>query len=127
LERELTGRFRYRVVKSEGLNPWNGKELNKPANNGFDTNYNTTLQSGERIDRYRHDGGRYTSPEGTPFGERSLHPSQINDTYSRFEVLKPINVEAGRITPYYFQRGGGIQFKTNESIKFLIKKGYLKK
>ena len=60
----------YKAAKSQGINPWTGKELNKPLYDGLikNTKTETNLQPGQKIDRYGEDGGRYTSPQGTPFG-----------------------------------------------------------
>ena len=122
------GAAAYKAAKAQGVNPWTGKKLNNPINEGFQGHIETkTLQPGERIDRYGDETGRYVSPEGTPYDQRSMSPFSDKSNYNSYEVLKPFDVDAGKIAPYYFQKGGGIQYKTGQSIKWYIKNGYLKK
>ena len=117
----------YAHAKSQGIDPWNGTKAGYPSNDGFQGNpKKASLQPGERVDRYGSDNGKYLSPEGTPFEQRSLHRSKINDTYNNYEVLKPIKVKSGIVKPYYYQKGGGIQYKLEHSVKWYIRNGYLK-
>lgn len=44
-----------------------------------------------------------------------------------FRVLKPINVDAGTIAPYFGEMGGGTQYIFKEAIENLIKSGYLER
>jgi hypothetical protein len=43
-----------------------------------------------------------------------------------FEVIKPIQVNAGPASPFYGQPGGGMQFELPKSTSVLIDDGYLK-
>ncbi|MEM9686438.1 MAG: glycohydrolase toxin TNT-related protein, partial [Bacteroidota bacterium] len=117
----------YASAKANGINPWNGKVKNYPPNEGFKGNSTTeVLQPGERIDRYGRESGKYVSPEGTPFEQRSLPQSKINDPYAIYEVQKPFPVQKGEVAPWFFQKGGGIQYKLPYSVKWLVENGYLK-
>lgn len=87
-----------------------------------------TLSPGTIVDRFGSDHGVYTAPYGTPLTNRSLPIGTINEkTYSVFRVLKPINVDAGTIAPYFGEMGGGTQYIFKETIENLIKSGYLER
>ena len=70
-----------------------------------------TLSPGTIVDRFGSDHGVYTAPYGTPLTN----------------VLKPINVDAGTIAPYFGEMGGGTQYIFKEAIENLIKSGYLER
>ena len=99
-----------------------------PDNYGFKGTPKTkTLHPGKRIDRYGGSSGQFVSPEGTPFGMRSLPPGSETRPYNIYEVVKPIEVKAGEIAPWFNQPGGGTQYMFNKSIEELIKTGILRK
>ncbi len=56
----------------------------------------------------------------------SLHPSTNTNIYERYEVVKPISVQAGPAAPFYGQPGGGMQYQTPQTIQKLILEGYLR-
>ena len=92
-----------------------------PPNRGFDGEpVTTTLQPGTRIDRYGYDGGTFVSPEGTPYSQRALAPGTESKPYTVFEVAKPVEVQGGKIAPWYGEEGGGIQYEFSESISELL-------
>ena len=78
------------------------------------------------IDRYGEGTGYYTSPFGTPYSERSLAPNTDKRPYTVYEVVKPIQVEGGKIAPWFDEPGGGIQYIMPESLDQLVKEGILK-
>ena len=119
----------YKAAKAQGINPWSGKKFNDPINNGFNGNTEEiTLQPGERLDRYGNESGRYTSPEGTPYNQRSMPPFSDKSNYNIYEVLKPIEgVRSGQINPYYLQEGGGTQYLLPQKIKWYLELGYIRK
>jgi len=113
-----------------GVNAFNGKKLDNPSNNGAikGTEQTITLEKDQVITRYGSERGKYTSPEGTSFTERSLSPEynvkeiQLNS----YKVVKPIpNVESSTIKPYYFQKGMGTQYKLPYNIEYLRTNGYI--
>jgi uncharacterized Zn-binding protein involved in type VI secretion len=105
--------------KADGTWDW-------PSNGGFDgTPTPETLPVGTRIDRFGGDGGKYLSPEGTPFEQRALAPSSLDDPYTVYQVAKPLPVQSGKIAPAFDQPGGGVQYKTGSSVADLVSKGYL--
>ena len=85
------------------------------------------IEQGTIIDRYGNPYGRYTSPTGTPFEQRALPYENNPDAYHQYEVLKPIeNVTSSEIAPAFDMPGGGIQYELPNSIKNLIRDGFLK-
>ena len=82
---------------------------------------------GTKIDRYGSDYGTFTSPLGIPYEQRALAPGTELKPYSVFEVLKPIEVKAGEIAPWFNQSGGGIQYVMPDIIDEVIGEGYLRR
>ncbi len=108
-----------KYLKPDGTVDW-------PSNGGFKgTPTNETLPVGTRIDRFGGEGGKYLSPEGTPFDQRALAPSSLNDNYNVYRVAKALPVQSGEIAPAFDQPGGGVQYKTGTSVSNLVKQGYL--
>ena len=85
------------------------------------------LQVGTRIDRYGYDSGTFTSPEGTPYEMRALAPGTDSKPYSVVEVVKPLEVKAGEIAPWFDEPGGGIQYLLPESIEDLLEAGIIRR
>lgn len=103
-------------------------EINWPPNNGFiDEQKIETLPQGTRVDRYGSDYGSFVAPYGTEYEKRSLPPGTENSQYSVFEVIKPINVQAGETAPWFDEPGGGTQYKLPLSVDDLIDDGYLRR
>ncbi len=103
-------------------------DINWPINDGF-SEYPSdfTLEVGSKIDRYGSDYGTFTSPLGIAYEQRALAPGTELKPYSVFEVLKPIDVKAGGIAPWFNQPGGGIQYIMPDIIDELIDTGYLRR
>ncbi len=86
-----------------------------------------TLSKGTVIDRYGSKYGSYTSPVGTPFEHRALPYKDNSWAYHKYVVVKDINgVTSSTIAPAFNQPGMGIQFEMPNSIKELIKAGFLR-
>ncbi len=106
---------------SEGNSKW-------PSNYGFDGEPSTkTLQPGTVIDRYGSETGKFVTPEGTPYANRALPPGSETKPYNAYEVVKPIEVQSGKIAPWFDQPGGGIQYQFNQSIEELINSEHLRR
>lgn len=67
------------------------------------------------------------SPEGVPYGARSLPPGSDLKPYNVYEVLKEINVSSGKVAPWFDEIGGGTQYQLNNSIQQLLDGGYIQK
>ncbi|MBS5988058.1 TNT domain-containing protein, partial [Clostridium sp.] len=99
-----------------------------PPNRGFDGEaVIETLKPGTRIDRYGFEGGTFVSPEGIPYPSRALAPGTENKSYNVYEVIKPIEVQAGKIAPWFGEPGGGIQYELSLSVKKLIEDGFIRR
>ncbi|MFO0014847.1 MAG: glycohydrolase toxin TNT-related protein [Planctomycetota bacterium] len=98
-----------------------------PPNDGFHgIPKNITLAPGTRIDRYGGESGKFVSPAGTPYEARALPHGSDQKPYKVYEVLKPIDVKAGEIEPWFGQPGMGEQFKLDKSIQDLLDQGYIR-
>ncbi len=98
-----------------------------PPNRGFYVQpVKTTLQPGTVIDRYGGPGGSFASPQGTPPWARPLPPGAENRPLNTYEVVKPLEVDAGPAMPWFGQPGFGIQYDFGCSIQELIDSGYLR-
>jgi predicted ribonuclease toxin of YeeF-YezG toxin-antitoxin module len=97
-------------------------EINWPPNDGFLENpIDDVLKPGIRIDRHGIDTGSFVSPEGTPYEKRAAAPGTDTKPYSVFEVIEPIGVQAGKISPWFDEPGGGVQYILPDSIEELLK------
>jgi Tuberculosis necrotizing toxin len=99
-----------------------------PPNRGFlGPTRREFLRPGQRIDRFGGSGfSRFFSPPGTPASQRALPPGTTGQPLRTFEVLKPIEVEAGTVAPAFGQAGGGTQFFTPVRLELLIQRGFLR-
>jgi hypothetical protein len=103
-------------------------EINWPPKRGFlGEPERITLQPGTRVDRYGYEGGTFVSPEGTPYEMRSLPSGSDLKPYYIYKVVKPVEVDAGPIRPWFEQPGLGIQYEFSKSIKELLKLGILRR
>jgi hypothetical protein len=105
-----------------------------PENRGFESVEKRILEPGTKIDRYGGyfnesgkfiDEGTFVSPEGVPFPERSLQPNAASKPYNVYKVVKPLEVDAGPVKPWFGQPGKGIQYELPKTIKELIEEGYI--
>lgn len=107
-------------------------DLRWPPNNGFDGDpVSQTLQPGTRIDRYSgftgaDDTGSFLSPAGASFDSRALPYEPSMQRHAIYEVVEPINVQAGRAAPWFDQPGGATQYLTGESVGDLVRAGRLR-
>lgn len=103
--------------------------------------WEVTLQRGDRVDRYDDESSRFLEPAGLAYGARSIPPSDLVGSpaagcnYHLYEVLRPFDVAAGRILPWFFQRGGGVRYRLSGAlvpgapepltVAWLVANGYL--
>jgi len=83
-----------------------------PPNRGFmpgEGNPSSVLP-GNLVDRYGGTGGSFLSPAGTPASARSLAPGTTFRPLNTYKVMKPFEVDAGRVAPWFGQPGEGIQY-----------------
>nr|WP_282098646.1 RHS repeat-associated core domain-containing protein [Pseudoalteromonas sp. MMG006] len=107
-----------------------------PPNRGFVSIEKVEVNNGSTIDRFGgfidpngefRDFGTFVSPEGNSFASRALPPSTREKDYNAYEVLEPLEVNAGAAIPWFGQPGGGIQYELPTSIENLKSKNKIKK
>lgn len=100
-----------------------------PANDGFATISQVSLQPGQYLQRIGGEGGFYASPYYTDPFSLSLPYDKLNqmNNISIYEVMNPITVNAGPAVPYFGQYGGGMQYRFGETIAKLIAEGILRR
>jgi Tuberculosis necrotizing toxin len=119
-----------------------------PPDNGFVTGpggqpeeAELNLYAGQDVDRFGSVYGSFLGPAALPYSARSIPPQNLDGTpaagcnYSDYEVLQAFAVEAGPITPWFAQPGGGTQFQLVGSlvpgapaqlnVQWLFSNGYL--
>lgn len=79
------------------------------------------------ICKCKYDNGTFVSPKGTAYTERALPIGTDKKPYTVFEVVKPIEVQAGKIASWFGEKGGGTQYEFNQRISDLIEQGILRK
>ena len=110
---------------------------------GDPVNWTQTLPRGQRIDRYGSEYGGFLAPVGLPYTMRSIPPSNLVGTpaagcnYHVYEVLRPFDVTAGPIAPWFYQLGGGLQYQlagalvpgapSRLNVLWLVDNGYLER
>lgn len=109
----------------------NGK-LIYPSDDGFaeGTKYETTLEAGTEIDRYDQGtsgNGRFACPTGESFASRSLPGPVSKYTYSMYEVVKPVAVDAGIAASWFGKVGGAVQYKFATTLTKLVSQGVLRR
>jgi len=85
-----------------------------------------TLPKRTVIDRYGPENGRYASPTGTPIEQRALPYRARSSPLHTYEVIKPLEVDAGQTRQWFGAKGGGLQYRFDVSIADLIRDGYLR-
>lgn len=89
------------------------------------------LMKGTLISRYGDEGGRFTSPLGTPYECRGLPFKVVTCQYHEYEVIADgvsvqLIVTKGVTAPAFNSKGGGIQYKHVQSISEEIRDGKLR-
>lgn len=101
------------------------------------------LTPGVQIDRYGSEFGTFLAPAGSPYAWRSIPPQNLDATppagcnYHDYKVIKPFDVYAGPVAPWFGQPGHGLQFQidgrllpgapSGVNVLWLIKNGYLQR
>jgi hypothetical protein len=70
---------------------------------------------GNVLDRFGDDGGKYFSPDGTPFEERALPPDSLGKPYLRMRLTGELpagwRIEVAEVAPAFGRDGGGLQIR----------------
>jgi len=84
------------------------------------------LRPGTVIDRFGQPTGIFLAPVDASYMGRAVPYDRLKMPYYRYEVVRPLRVQAGKAAPWFDQPGGGIQYKTVERVQVLVERGYLK-
>jgi hypothetical protein len=70
---------------------------------------------GDVLDRFGNEGGRYFSPDGTPFEARALPPGSLGQPYLRMRLAGELphnwKIEVSEVAPAFGRDGGGLQIR----------------
>ena len=103
-----------------------GRPIYPPNNGAIGKEEKTVLPKGTVVSRYGSNRGKYTSPDGTSLGERSLDKkTRYDNELHRFKLTDEFECIEGVVAPWFDQVGRGIQYKFSKSIEQLIKEGVL--
>jgi hypothetical protein len=87
------------------------------------------IEKGKQVDRYGPPSGKFLSPaDGTSasYGERALPYDETQTKKLRYEALKPVPVQIGKVAPWFDRPGGAVQYMTEKPVQTLINEGFLK-
>lgn len=100
-----------------------------------------TVSAGATLDRYGSEFGTFLAPSGAGYAERSIPPSNLVGTppepcnYHAYLVVRPFDLYAGTIAPWFGQPGGGTQYQLDPAlvpgvtgtlnVQWLLTAGYL--
>jgi len=84
------------------------------------------LRPGTVIDRFGQPGGNFLAPADASYMGRAVPYDRFKMPYYRYEVMKPLRVQAGTAAPWFDQPGGGIQYKSSARVQMLVERGYLR-
>ncbi|WP_035290207.1 TNT domain-containing protein [Actinokineospora spheciospongiae] len=137
---DFLGRYYDDAANSWRYPPQDGYVL---RGDGTPVKWEQTLFRGQRIDRYGSEFGGFLAPEGLPYTTRSIPPSNLvgnpaaGCNYHIYKVLRPFDVNAGPIAPWFYQLGGGLQYQLNGTlipgapgqvnVMWLLDNGYLER
>lgn len=110
-----------------------------PDNQGFVLRHGqpvertVSLRRGQLVDLFGSGRGNFVAPAGTPYAERALPPTNLDEysptgpflNYHLYRVSKPFTVEAGPTRPWFGQPGLGTQYFTSTPVPALITSGNL--
>lgn len=101
-------------------------------NNGFkespeelEKNGSYNLSKGSTVVRYGSERGSFVTDPGTPYSKLSLPYDKDSVEYHEYRVNSEIPCTKGTVAPAFGEKGGGVQYMTNESIGELIESGAL--
>jgi hypothetical protein len=98
-----------------------------PASGFWGVTSNVVLTRGTLIDRFG--GSKYSqffSPIGTPMHARALPAMTATQPLRRFEVMSPLQVEAGQVAPWFGQIGLGTQYRSSATLGELLEQQILR-
>ena len=111
LDAQAMGKREDVVNNPEYFDASTGK-TNYPEGSGVKkgSEFEKTLEPGERITREGNLDGTYVAPEGTRHSEIATPEEEGKTPQTTWEIVKPIEVEGGEIAPGFGEKGGGEQY-----------------
>jgi hypothetical protein len=98
-----------------------------PRRDGFAGRSKTiVLRPGTVIDRFGSPGGNFLAPADASYMGRAVPYDRLKMPYYRYQVVKPLRVQAGKAASWFDQPGGGIQYKTAKRVQVLVDSGHLR-
>jgi hypothetical protein len=97
-----------------------------PQRDGFaGTPRTLVLRPGTVVDRFGQPTGNFLAPADSSYMGRAVPYDRLKMPYYRYEVMKPLRVQAGKAAPWFDHPGGGMQYRTRERVQVLVERGYL--
>lgn len=114
------------ITNPDGSLMWADKTTHPEGFLSATDRHPVVLPVGEVIDRFGPPVGRFTSPPGVSYPERALPPTNLDNGYHQYEVIRPLPVWRGPIAPQMGEAGLGTQHYLPVSVQALIAGGYLR-
>ncbi|MBL8024154.1 MAG: TNT domain-containing protein [Elusimicrobia bacterium] len=104
------------------------RDLPYPGDGGFAHSVRVEIKPGKIVDRYGPPVGRFASEVGATVSERGLPPGTEGMAYHKYEVVRPMQVEAGPAAPVkeFGAKGRANQYRFDKPISRLLEEGYLR-
>lgn len=110
--------------------PYDGYQL---TTTGQEAMFNLTIPVGTFLDRFGSEYGRFMSPAGLSYSQRSLPPTNLDAApgskypynYQVYMVSRSLHVQGGLIASWFEQQGLGVQFLVPDTVLQLVDTGYL--
>jgi hypothetical protein len=104
------------------------RDLPYPEDGGFAHSLRVEIKPGKIVDRYGPPVGRFASEVGATVSERGLPPGTEGMAYHKYEVVRPMQVEAGPAAPVkeFGAKGRANQYRFDKPISRLLEEGYLR-
>ena len=117
-----------RTTAPDAIVPYQTYPPSELAPEGFMGGFKQTteLEPGTQLSRYGAETGTYTSPAGTPFGQRGLQPRIRATGEQLYEVVDPFQVQGGIVYPWG-EGGLGVQWQLPASVTDLLRINMLRK
>ena len=127
VKEEQKQRYNERFIRDPKFLDENGDVIWPPNDiTVLGTSRNVFLEKRVRISRFGKPRGSYASPEGIAYEARSLPYVMEEMEYHVYEVCARIKAIRSTIAPWFDQMGGGIQYRLEESIDYLMEHSILK-
>lgn len=102
-------------------------QISWPPNDGCSSApVSQSLRTGELIDRFGSESGKFFSPKGESYQSRAVPYVCTQMDYRVYRVVKPIEVKACKAAPWFGEPGGAMQVQTADPAYKLVADGEIK-